>query len=276
MATKVGYIGLGSMGTPKARNTLAAGFDLKVYDLRPEPLQELRGLGAGIARNITEIAEWADIIGIIVRNDQQVEQVVLGDNGVLAAARRDSVIVIHSTVHPQTVRKLGEIVVKRGVGLIDAQMTNGYTGCIRKALTYLVGGDKALLERCRPIFSASATNIFHMGPLGSGAAMKLVQQSILCLNMLGAYEGLRLAEAAGLDLTHVVEALKTTPAASHVIEHWQERFRNLWQTPGYLETLIPAQALARDLGVRVPGIAMAHQLFPLLATLPEKKEPGGH
>jgi len=271
MATKVGYIGLGKMGTPKAKNTLAAGFDVRVYDVLSEPLQELRAFGASIAQNPTELTEWADIIGIIVRNDRQVEELLLGDNGVLARARRDSVIVIHSTVLPQTVRKLGDIARKQGVGLIDAQMTNGYTGCIKRTLTYLVGGDKALLERCRPIFSASATHIFHMGPLGSGAAMKLVQQSILCLNMLGAYEGLRLAEAAGLESAQVLEALTATPAASHVLENWQERFRNLWYTPGYLETLIPAQALARDLSVRVPGIAMAHQLFPLLAALqPEK------
>src|SRR6266852_8121753 len=173
MTTRVGFIGLGNMGKHMAINIAKAGFDLMVYDLRAEPMRELTALGAKAARSADEIGAHGEIIEVVVVDDRQVEAALLGEGGALSAAKRGSIIVIHSTVHPRTVRKLAEQAAAKGVTLIDAEVSGGERGAIAKTHCYMVGGDKAAFERCRPIFATSGANMFHLGALGSGAITKL-------------------------------------------------------------------------------------------------------
>ena len=268
MATRVGHIGLGSMGKIMARNQISAGFSLTVFDIRKEPMRELEPLGAVTASSAKEVAERSEIVCISVVDDVQVKEVMLGSEGVLAGARPGLVVAIHSNVQPKTAHKIGALADKLGVGVIDATVSGAQFGAEARTLCFMVGGDKALLERCRPVFEASGPHIFHMGPLGTGGAMKLAQQVIFCLNRLAAYEGMVLAEKAGVDLRAAQEALHWTLGQSHVTDHWLERYRDTEPDKRRIFTTIlhsvsHALELAYDLGVPLPASALMQQLFPV-------------
>lgn len=269
MTTRVGFIGLGNMGKHMAINIAKAGFDLMVYDLRPEPMRELTALGAKAARSADEIGAHGEIIEVVVVDDRQVEAVLLGEGGALSAAKRGSIIVIHSTVHPRTVRKLAEQAAAKGVTLIDAEVSGGERGAIAKTLCYMVGGDKAAFEKCRPIFATSGANIFHLGALGSGAITKLAHNLIVYVNMLAASEGMRLAEKAGVDLKSMEQVVHAGAAQSRVADHWSQQ-RKLKDTytsgPRGLMDLMHkdlrlALELGHDLGLSLPGAALTQQLL---------------
>jgi len=269
MATRVGFIGLGNIGMPMAINVAKAGFDLMVYDLRAEAVRELTGLGAKAARSADEIGAHGEVIEVVVVDDAQVEAVLLGEGGALSGARRGSVIAIHSTVHPRTVRKLAEQAAAKGVTLIDAQVSGGERGAVAKSLCYMVGGDKEALEKCRPIFSTSGANIFHLGPLGAGAITKLAHNLIVYVNMLAASEGMRLAEKAGVDLKSMEQVVRAGAAQSRIADHWSQQ-RNLRDTyttgaQGLIQLIHKdlrlALELGHDLGLSLPGAAITQQLM---------------
>ncbi len=269
MTTRVGFIGLGNMGKHMAINIAKAGFDLMVYDLRAEPMRELTALGAKAARSADEIGAHGEIIEVVVVDDRQVEAALLGEGGALSAAKRGSIIVIHSTVHPRTVRKLAEQAAAKGVTLIDAEVSGGERGAIAKSLCYMVGGDKAAFERCRPIFATSGANIFHLGALGSGAITKLAHNLIVYVNMLAASEGMRLAEKAGVDLKSMEQVVHAGAAQSRVADHWSQQ-RKLKDTytsgpRGLMELMHKdlrlALELGHDLGLSLPGAALTQQML---------------
>lgn len=269
MTTRVGFIGLGNIGKPMAVNVAQAGFDLMVYDIRPEPVQELVALGAKAARSPQEIGAHGDIIELVVVDDAQVEAVTLGEGGVLNGAKPGSVIAVHSTVHPKTVRKLAELARAKGVGVIDAEVSGGERGAQQKTLCYMVGGDKALFEKCQPVFATSGANIFHLGDLGAGAAAKLAHNLIVYVNMLAASEGMRLAEQAGLDLTAMQAVVHAGAAQSRVADNWlaQRALKDHYTTgaQGLMQLIHKdlrlALELGHDLGVALPGAALTQQLM---------------
>lgn len=269
MSTRVGFIGLGNIGKPMAVNVATAGFALMVYDVREEPLKELAALGAAVAHSPREIGAHGEIIELVVVDDAQVEAVTLGEGGVLSGARPGSVIAIHSTVHPQTVRKIAELAQARGVGVIDAEVSGGERGAQAKTLCYMVGGDKALFERCRPVFATSGANIFHLGALGAGAIAKLAHNLIVYVNMLAASEGMRLAEKAGLDLKALQDVVHVSAGQSRVADNWlqQRRLKEVYTSgPQGLMQLIHkdlrlALELGHDLGLPLPGAALTQQLI---------------
>ena len=199
MKTTIGFVGLGRIGKPIAANILAAGFDLMVFDVRDEPVGELARLGAKRARRLRDLSEHAEIVGVAVVDDSQVEEVLMSNAGLLQSGRRDSIIMIHSTIMPGTVRKLAQLGQARGVTVVDAPVSGGEEGARQRQLCYMVGGDKEVFERVRPVLAASASHIFHVGELGSGAAAKMILQVVVCINMLGASEAELLADKCGLD-----------------------------------------------------------------------------
>jgi 3-hydroxyisobutyrate dehydrogenase-like beta-hydroxyacid dehydrogenase len=269
MATRVGFIGLGNIGKPMAVNVAKAGFDLMVYDLRQEPLQELAAVGAKVARSAQEVGAHGEVIELVVVDDSQVEAVTLGEGGVLNGAKPGSVIAIHSTVHPKTVRKIAELAKAKGVGVIDAEVSGGERGAQAQTLCYMVGGDKAPFEKCRPVFATSGANIFHLGELGSGAIAKLAHNLIVYVNMLAASEGMRLAEKAGLDLKALQEVVHAGAGQSRVADNWlqQRKLKDTYTTgPQGLMQLIHkdlrlALELGHDLGLSLPGAALTQQLI---------------
>jgi 2-hydroxy-3-oxopropionate reductase len=258
------------MGKALAVNALQAGFNVSVYDLREEPVKALCELGAKAARNPKEVASRCQLIGVVVWDDTQVQQVIAGDQGILAGAQAGSVIIVHTTVHPATVRDLARQVTDRGLEIIDAQMSGGQAGAENRQLCFMVGGSREAFEQCRPLLASSGSNLFHMGELGMGAVTKLVQQTVLCLNRLAVYEGMRLARAYGLDERLTQDVLGQSFAQSFVVDNWLDRFVVRDEDPqskeGFalvLHTISPALQLARSLGIGLPFAALAQQMFPM-------------
>jgi 3-hydroxyisobutyrate dehydrogenase len=267
--SKIGFIGLGRIGRPIANNILDAGYELTVYDLRAEAVAELVGRGAVAAQSPGEVAARAEIIALAVVDDAQVEEVLTGAHGVFETALPGSIVAIHSTVRPQTVKRMAEIFVRKGVHVIDAPVSGGETGAREKALCYMVGGDAALLERCREVFSTSAAEIVHMGELGSGAAAKLIVQVVTCLNMLAAHEAESIAGGTGLNFAALQKVLHLSSAQSFVVDNWLERFKlaqdpiaiRRRRTEVFQKSLAPALELARQLGLSLAGAQLAQSLM---------------
>jgi 3-hydroxyisobutyrate dehydrogenase-like beta-hydroxyacid dehydrogenase len=269
VATKVGFIGLGQIGKPMATNVAVKGFDLMVYDLAEQPMRELAASGAKVAVSPKEVAAHSEILQVAVRDGIQVESLVLGEAGLLEAMNPRSVIAIHSTIHPKIIRNLGEAAEARRVGMIDAAVSGGEDGARAARLTYMVGGDKEWVEKCRAVLAASGENIFHVGELGKGLAAKLCHQLILCTNIISAYEGTYLGEKAGVDLKVLQEIVHLCSAQSKVMDNWQRYNRSGDPVPpGYdlfHKDLDVVLEFAHDLGISLPGAGLVRQLInPIL------------
>jgi 3-hydroxyisobutyrate dehydrogenase len=281
--TRVGYIGLGAMGQPLARAAAGAGFEVWVNDLDEARLAEAASRGARRAGSPCELARNVDIVAIVVKGDGPIEEVISGDDGVLAGARAGQIVMVHTTAHPSALARLEQFASKLGVDVVDAPMTGGRQGAESRSLVYMLGGKKEAVERVRPVLQPSAREIFHLGPLGSGAAMKLVQQTVFCLNNLAAHEGMRLAQAAGLDVGTAQRVLHESGAQSWVADNWLERYRiradgevsgEGWgaeQFATLLLTLSPAIELGREVGIALPAAALMQQLFPVKPKPPKTR-----
>jgi 3-hydroxyisobutyrate dehydrogenase-like beta-hydroxyacid dehydrogenase len=198
---------------------------------------------------------------VIVVDDAQVEAVVLGDDGILSGARPGSIIAIHSTIRPATVRKIADACASRGVSVIDAPVSGGARGAETHTMCYMVGGPKELVDRCRPVFETSGKSIFHFGPLSAGMIAKLAHQVIICLNVLAAGEGMLLAKKAGLDLAMMQEVVRAGGASSRVADNWVKHqptpnAGKLWR-----KDLMLALECADELGLDLQGASAAQQLL---------------
>lgn len=199
MSIRAGFIGLGNQGKPIAAHLAPAGLETTVYDIAEAPVQELVAGGAKAAATARELGANADVVGICVPEDDHVRAVVLGDDGLLAGLAAGSVVLIHSTVLPETAMELAEAAAARGVAVLDACVTGGATRAQNKQITYLVGGPAAALEKARPYFEAtSELELVHAGDLGSGAKLKLCINLITYIQWAAAYESMALARAVGL------------------------------------------------------------------------------
>ena len=269
MTITVGFVGLGRIGKPIAANILAAGFDLMVFDVREEPMRELAQRGAKQASGLRDLSEHAEIIGVAVVDDSQVEEVVLSDAGLLQSGRRESIIMVHSTIMPGTVCKLAQAGQGKGVTVVDAPVSGGEAGARERQLCYMVGGEKDVFAKCHPILAASAAHIFHLGELGSGAAAKMIVQVVVCINMLGTYEAELLSEKCGIDFKALQAVLRVSSGQSFVAEHWLDRFKRpedplpirRRRAEVFVESLAPALRMAKDLDIALPGTTLAQKLF---------------
>ena len=268
--SRVGFIGLGRMGAPMAANVCRAGYDLTVYYLREEQVNELALLRARQARSPAEVAELAELIEVAVVDDVQAEQVLAGEQGVFETARPESIVAIHSTVFPETVQRLAVLGKSKRVHVVDVPISGGEAGARERTLCYMAGGDQAILERCRPVFETSASHIFHMGDLGSGASAKLIVQMVTCIHMLAAHEAEMMSEKCGLDFAALRKVLAVSSAQSFVGDHWVERFKRSAdpmairkrRTEVFRKSLRPGIELARRLKLLLPGTELAERLLP--------------
>ena len=279
MIRKVGFIGLGTMGKPMAINIAKAGFDLMIYDIREEPLRELGTLGVKIARSAKEVGEYADIIEIAVLDDAQVEAVGFGDAGVLMGARAGAIVAIHSTVLPKTLKAITENASSKNIIIVDAPISGGETGAYEQRLCYMVGGSKESVDQCREVFATSGAEILHLGEVGTGTAAKIINQILVCINMLAMFEGVSVAEKAGLDLKLLQKVIHNSAGQSYMADHWFERIERVSQSPdalrhqweGFYKTLSVALECANDLGVFLPGAALTQQLLAKIVGYNEVK-----
>ena len=204
MVKRVGFIGLGDMGEPMARNLCGGDFDVMVYDLREDILKEFAELGARVGGSAREVGEHAEVVGICVIDDAGTQAVA---EEVLAGAAAGSVVAVHGTVSPECIERLVVQAAERGCSVVDAQVTGGRTRASEQQLRYMVGGDDEVVERCRPVFATSAAEITHCGGVGMGAVAKLCNNLVQFQAWQGYVEADMLAEKAGLSREKLQEVL---------------------------------------------------------------------
>jgi 3-hydroxyisobutyrate dehydrogenase-like beta-hydroxyacid dehydrogenase len=258
---KVGFIGLGMQGKYMAVNLAEAGYDLMVYDTRPEPLEELARVGAKVGRSNAEVAKHAEIVQVCVLNDAQVGEVVAGPKGLLDTAAPGTIIVIHSTIAPATIEKLAPLVAKKKVEIIDAPVSGSERGAKAKTMSYMVGGSKKALEKCRALFETSGPKIQHVGALGAGTRAKLAHQIIITVNMLAAYEGMKVGVESGLDAKILEKVIHEGLAQSWIADQWSELSFGPHSREVFYKDLQLGLELAKELGISVPGAELAQQLL---------------
>jgi 3-hydroxyisobutyrate dehydrogenase len=233
MAERAGFIGLGIMGGGMSRNLLAAGFDLTVHNRTPERMRPLAEAGAATAASPAELAASCDVVFVCVSDTPDVEQVVLGDDGVIHGARPGSLVVDMSTISPQATRRIAARLAERGVAMLDAPVSGGSEGAAKGTLSIMVGGDAADVDRARPYLEAMGSTITHVGPTGAGQSCKLVNQILVVVNMLAAGEALLFAQAAGLDLDRTIEAVAGGAGGSWMLSNrGTQAIRRDWR-PGF-------------------------------------------
>lgn len=174
MDKKIGFIGLGIMGVPMARNLLKAGFDLSVWNRTPSKMDELAKAGAMTGRSAAVVAEWSDVTITMLTDSAAVEEVMVSSfNSVLAGARPGSVVIDMSTISPSVTRSIAEKLSEKGVHMLDAPVSRSLPGATSGTLSIMVGGELAVFERCRPVFEAMGRQITHCGGNGMGQVTKL-------------------------------------------------------------------------------------------------------
>ncbi|MFH1484858.1 MAG: NAD(P)-dependent oxidoreductase [Chloroflexota bacterium] len=199
MKEKVGFVGLGTIGAPMARRVANGGYQLVVYDVRPEAMRPFAEKGATAASSPKDVATKCSNILFSLPDSPIIEEVILGKDGIVDGAARGTLIVDLSSAHPASTIKLGKELAPKGIDIIDAPVSGGRFGAEAGTLAVMVGGRKELLERARPIISTFGKTIFHCGELGSGDTVKAVNNFLSAMSFIGTGEALILATKAGLD-----------------------------------------------------------------------------
>jgi 3-hydroxyisobutyrate dehydrogenase len=214
--TRLGFIGLGHLGSRIARRLMTAGFPMTVFNRDAAKTVELASLGAAVAPDPRKLADRVDVVLSCVPDRAAVESVYLGSNGVLRTARPGTLIIEMSTLAPETSRRLSEAAREFGVSMLDVAVSGSTVAADAGALTLLGGGDRGLFEASTPIFAAIAKQWFYMGPSGSGVAMKLVVNTLLGLGMQAIAEAVALGSKLGLPREALFDTLAKTAVVSPV------------------------------------------------------------
>jgi 3-hydroxyisobutyrate dehydrogenase-like beta-hydroxyacid dehydrogenase len=205
----VGFVGLGNIGRPMALRLASTELDLTVFDVAADPVAELVGAGAKAASGVTELAGQVDVLCVMVRDDNQVREVV---GAALGAAREGLTIAIHSTVAPDTPADLADSAGRYGVRIVDAPVSGGAVGAAEGTMAIMAGGAADAFAACRPVFDEMAALVVHAGAIGAGTRMKLARNLLHFVAFTAATEAQRLAEAAGLDLVDLGNVVRHTDA----------------------------------------------------------------
>jgi len=212
--TRVGFIGLGSQGGAMARAIVDHGHDLTLWARRPETLQSFDDTAARVAATPAELGGASEIVGICVMADADVEDVVLRDDGVLAGMADGGVIIIHSTIHPDTCRRVAAIAAYRGISVLDAPVSGGGGAAAEQRLLVMAGGDADVLDRARPVLETFANPIIHLGPVGSGQTAKLINNLVFTAQLTLAFDTFEFADRIGVDRAALAQVLSAGSGGS--------------------------------------------------------------
>jgi 2-hydroxy-3-oxopropionate reductase len=269
MAQTVGFIGLGIMGRPMAKNLLKAGYPLVVHSRSQGPVQELVGAGAKAASSCRDVAAQVDVLITMLPNSPDVELAALGKDGIIEGARRGLLYLDMSTISPLVSQKVGTALAEKGVRMLDAPVSGGEKGAVEATLSIMVGGDRADLDPAMPVLQAMGKTITHLGPLGAGGFTKLANQIIVAVNLTALGEALTLARKAGLDRELTLKALGGGLAGSKCLEQKTPNYLASTYNPGFkidlhFKDLGLIMEASRALGVPLPCTAMVQELFNAL------------
>ncbi|OQW94278.1 MAG: 2-hydroxy-3-oxopropionate reductase [Beggiatoa sp. IS2] len=266
---KPGFIGLGIMGQPMSLNLRRAGYDLRVYARRPEMMQPLTNVGAIACASPRAVAEQADVIFTMVSDTSDVEQVILGENGVIHGAKPGSLVIDMSSIAAATTRRIAAALAERGIEMLDAPVSGGEKGAREGTLSIMVGGKASSLARALPLLEVLGKNIVHIGDHGAGQIAKTCNQVLISQTLVAVGETLLFAQAAGVDPAKVRQALLGGFAYSHILEVHGQRMLTHDFKPGFKialhqKDLRIALQTAHELGISLLGTALATQYFNAL------------
>lgn len=261
---RLGFIGLGLMGSAMAEMLLADGYELAVWNLEPGPADELARLGATTRQSPADVAASCDVVLLCVLDTPAVESVVFGSGGISSAEQGATILVDHSTANPEPTRKFAaRLKRERGIDWIDAPISGGPSFARQQKLTIMAGGDRAVFESVRPVFNAYATNVTLMGPVGAGQATKVINQAISGVSYVLMAEVLRLAEESGIEVGSIPDCLQGGHADSTMLHFAYPRMLGrdfdppLSLTRQILKDMHNVQAEAERFGLELPLIDAA-------------------
>ena len=264
---QVGFVGLGRMGFPMARNLIQAGFSVVAHNRSRASVDRLAGLGARGASTAAEVARSVDVLVSCVLTPEQVEQVYLGPQGAIEGARAGQVFVDSSTIYPEISRKVAAALEAKGVAFVDAPVSGGPRGAENGTLSVMVGGEAAVLERVRPILEVFGKNIFHMGPVGAGCSAKLCNQILTGSAHVLVAEAMVLGTKLGLDPQRLFEVLQLSSGQCRALDRavpeaiLPRNFEAAYTVDGMIKDLECALRTARDNDVRLMLPALAQQIY---------------
>ncbi len=266
MSLKIGYIGLGLMGKPMARNILKAGFEVVVHNRSQQSVQELVVEGAIAAHSPAEVAKQVDVVFTNLPDSPDVEQVALGEDGIIEGAHEGLIYIDNSTIKPLTARLVGKQLADAGITMLDAPVSGGDVGAIQGTLSIMVGGPEDALKKVMPVLEAIGKTITHVGSLGDGQIAKAANQIMVAAQMVALGELLILAQKSGADPRKIVRAIKGGAASCWTLDNKPQRLFEGNRQPGF-KAYMQAKDLgivmdtAREYGVSLPTTAVNTQLF---------------
>ena len=241
-----GFIGLGSQGAPMARRITEAGFPLTLWARRPATLEPFADTNAKTASTPAELAAHAEIIGLCVRDDDDIREVTEGPNGLLDGIQPGSVIAVHATVHPDTVQALSVRAKEKGALVVDAPVSGGQPRASAGRLLVMVGGDAETVERCRPVFATYGNPVVHLGPLGAGQVTKLLNNTLFTAHLAVAASLLKLGRDLDVDPAGLAQVLGSGSAESFALARVADAGGTLDRIAGHAGPL-----LAKDVRLTV-------------------------
>lgn len=250
MKRQVGFIGLGKMGKPMARNLLLAGYPLVVYDALPPGVEELCALGAKRGASPKDVALRSSVVITMLPGVPEVESVALGPDGLKDGLERESVYIDMSTVDPSTSRRIGRVLDEKGVVMLDAPVSRGQEAAIKGTLSIMVGGDRQVFDGCLELLKSMGTDVFYCGESGMGAVFKVVNNLIVAITTCSLSEALVMGVKAGARLETLLQVLVASSGNSFVLEHFFPRkaLRGDFQPGGSVDTVKKDLELAIKLG----------------------------
>jgi len=265
---RIGFIGLGLMGTPMSRRLLEAGHQLWVWNRNPAKTAPLAEAGAQVATSIAELVKAVDVIMLCVTDTTAVQNLVFGSDGIAAHAQPHQLLIDFSSIAPAATRRMAEQLVEQtGARWLDAPVSGGVVGAETGSLAIMAGGDEAALEQVRPILARLCQRLTRMGPVGSGQATKICNQMIVSCNLMVMAEVLALAKKAGVDATQLPAALKGGFADSIPLQLTGKRMaeRDFDEVKWHVKTLLKdmgmAEQLAADVNAETPMTCLGKQLM---------------
>lgn len=263
---KIGFAGMGIMGAPMALNLLRAGFSVSVYNRTAAKCQPLVAAGASQCESLAILAALSDVVITMVADTPDVESVLFAPGGLAEGLRSGSVLIEMSTIAPSAAVRFAVRLQERSIDYLDAPVSGGESGAKSGRLSIMAGGSTEVFHRCLPLLQVLGTTIVHTGPVGSGLRTKLVNQIVGALNLLGAAEGVRVAQAAGLNIARTLEAVGSGAAGSWMVSNLGPRMAARDYAAGFnialqQKDLRLALEFCRELGLDTPGTSLTFELF---------------
>ena len=267
MKQKIGFIGIGAMGKPMALNLLKAGYPLLVLDLNQEALAHLKEKGAQIGRSAKEVAGESDIVITMLPDSAAVNEVILGEQGVIHGVRSGSIVVDMSTIEPSVSRKAANALKDKNVPMLDAPVSGGTMGAEAGTLAIMVGGDREAYDRCLEVFQVMGTNIIYCGPSGNGETVKIINNMLFGVNMAAVAEALTLGVKAGVELKTLYDVIKSSSGQNWAMQVYyaNKGFKGDFE-PGFSAALLYKDLglgmnLSKEEKAPVPVGELCHRIF---------------